>query len=191
MSASHRTDGFVYVMRGLDSGLLKIGWSASPSARLRSIASTAEAVELIAAVPGSEDDERATHRRFEAHRVEVRGREWFRNEDGVAAWLAALPAQHRATGAYRVRRRAPHYTPEQADAMRRYLYSHSGPRHDQHRAAFWRRHGHEFVPGTYLEGCSTCRILSDCDVAPARTLGAAVRVTAREAIDAALASEAA
>lgn len=175
MSANHRNRGFVYVMRGLDSGLLKIGWSASPTTRLRSIAAAAEAVELIATVPGSEDDERATHRRFEAHRVDVRGREWFRNEGGVAAWLAALPAEHRASGTYRVRRRAPHYTPEQAEAMRRYWQSHAGPRGDRRQDEFYRQHRHTFVPRAYLEGCSTCTTVARTGVPAARNLIEALR----------------
>jgi hypothetical protein len=99
---------FIYAMLGLDSGLVKIGHSWNPRARLRDIARIVEPVELLASVPGPERLEYELHRRFEAHRDAVRGREWFRNEGGVAAWLAALPAEHRASGVHRVRRPTTH-----------------------------------------------------------------------------------
>lgn len=179
---------FIYAMKGLDSGHIKIGHSWNPRARLRSIAVMVEPVELLASIPGPERLEYEMHRRFAAHRVEVRGNEWFRNEGAVAAWLDAMPAEHRATGVYRVRRRSPHFTPEQAEAMRHYWHTHSGPKYERESAEFQKLHRHPFAPGAYLEGCGACTVRSWDRPTPPLTLSAALPCPPRASLAAEVAA---
>lgn len=168
-----RRPTFVYVMRGLASGLFKIGHSWNPRARLRSVATTIEPVELVAAFPGGRAVELAMHRRFAEHLAPDRALEWFRPE-GVAAWAAALPPEYRASGVYEVRRIKPHFMPEQAEAMRRHRRAPQTRAEKEAAAAFERLHGHFFAPVSYLDGCGACQGLAEH--------GFAAPVTATEAL---------
>lgn len=102
-----RTD-FVYVARGLSSGLTKIGCSWHPRVRVDFLANEyREDIELLAAFAGNTDDETALLRRF-AHLREsrrVKTREWFRDDGSIAAWVATLPTE--ARGSFVRRYRAP------------------------------------------------------------------------------------
>ncbi len=171
----------IYVMRGIDTGLLKIGHSWNPSARLRSVAATIEAVELVAAFEAPEAMEYELHRRFAAHLAADRGREWFRCEGAIAEWLATLPGEHRRNGSYRVRRRAPHLSPENAAAMRGYMRRRKSPSESRASQDFYKAHGHPFVPGAYVEGCVECWMLRTDGVAPPATASEALTATARAA----------
>lgn len=96
----------IYVVRGVSSGLLKIGTSYVPANRLRAVANASgEAVEVIAVVPTCGprlSGERALHRRFASLLAadSGRGREWFRDDGSIAEWVAGLPAAQR--GSFRV-----------------------------------------------------------------------------------------
>lgn len=96
----------VYIVRGLESGLLKIGQSASMTTRMRTLAVTAEPVELLAAFPGSLAVERGLHRRFR-HAL-ARGREWFHDDGSIRAFIETLPEIHRGSMSFeRVRTAKP------------------------------------------------------------------------------------
>lgn len=147
----------VYVMRGLDTGLLKIGRSENPRERTHGVASTTEAVELIAAYPAGPHVETVLHRRFAAHLVPSRGREWFRPTAELMAWVESIPSESRLSYSVRTKRRHPHLTPEQMD-KRRQLPAEEVWSPDADRYNF--QHRHFFVPGEYAEACRHCAALA-------------------------------
>lgn len=95
--------GAVYIARGLASGLVKIGFSRWARCRVRQLPIIArEPVEVLAAFPAEGrgySHEALLHRRF-AHLRAIdagRGREWFRDDGSIAAFLATLPAHRRGS----------------------------------------------------------------------------------------------
>lgn len=105
--------GAVYIARGLTSGLVKIGFSHNARWRVRSLTVEArEPLEVLAAFPARGlrmEHERAMHRRFAALLAtdSGRGREWFRDDGSIAAFVASLPAHQR--GSYFVRAPGKHH----------------------------------------------------------------------------------
>lgn len=88
----------VYVARGLESGLYKIGSTNNVRLRMFSLRSAShEGIELLAAIDGTLAMEHALHRRFSALVAPGRGREWFRDDGSIAAFVAALPSASRAS----------------------------------------------------------------------------------------------
>lgn len=68
-------NGWVYFIRAVQTGRIKIGFSLDPSRRLRELEfGCPEDLELITQIPGSFFRERGLHKRFAVHRA--RG-EWF------------------------------------------------------------------------------------------------------------------
>lgn len=95
--------GAVYIVRGLTSGLVKIGFSGWVQGRVQQIPFAArEPIEALAAFPAEGrgySHETALHRQF-AHLRALdagRGREWFRDDGSIAAFVAALPAHRRGS----------------------------------------------------------------------------------------------
>lgn len=67
--------GYVYFIQGVDGGRVKIGWAKRPASRLRELQTGSPvALRIVAVMPGSREDERTHHRRFERHRCYG---EWF------------------------------------------------------------------------------------------------------------------
>lgn len=77
------------------NGLVKIGWTESVFARIQSIsAHVRQRVQLLAAVPGTRQDEAELHRRFAAVRVHGTGpfvNEWYLPTVELLAHVATLP----------------------------------------------------------------------------------------------------
>ena len=102
--------GAIYIARGLASGLVKIGFSRNARWRVRSLVTEArESVEVLAAFPAQGmrmEHERAMHRRFAPLLAtdSGRGREWFRDDGSIAAFVASLPAHQRGSYLVCVRR---------------------------------------------------------------------------------------
>lgn len=69
---------FVYLMKDLRSGFIKIGYSNNPVYRERTLQSEQPLIELIEAWAGEKSDEKELHDRYQ--NVRVRG-EWFRLTD--------------------------------------------------------------------------------------------------------------
>lgn len=75
--------GYVYFIQ--DDDLIKIGYSASPNQRLRTLqASHSQTLSLVAFFPALPEQESELHRRFQALRV---AGEWFRFEDPVKTFI--------------------------------------------------------------------------------------------------------
>jgi Meiotically up-regulated gene 113 len=75
------SDGFVYFAKADPEGPIKIGWSANPIQRIRSLnASAPSEIRLLAMFPGAKRDEWELHGELEQHRL--RG-EWFEDCDDV------------------------------------------------------------------------------------------------------------
>jgi hypothetical protein len=67
--------GYVYFARAVTTGMIKIGFSSNPWARISELQTgSADVLELASVVPGTREDEAALHERFKPHRV---NREWF------------------------------------------------------------------------------------------------------------------
>lgn len=107
----------VYVVRGLRSGLFKIGVTANVHIRMCILRSTiGEDIDLVATMQGSGSVERGLHRRFAALVEPSRGREWFHDDGSITAFLESLPAENRGsmlfTAKPRARKSAPKRSPE-------------------------------------------------------------------------------
>ena len=150
-------DWTIYVLRGLTSGLVKIGRSQQPMHRVRFIASTMEPVELLAAYVAPATEERALHLRFAASLA--RGKEWFRDDEAIREWLASLPPAARPgaltfpgppalSRGFIDGRRA---TRDEADAARSTRYA----------ELYEFSHGHPFVAGVCLPDCTACQRRTD------------------------------
>lgn len=142
----------IYIARGLTSGLLKIGRTWNVPSRLRALARTAEPVELLATVAAPPSFERELHRRFAAALEPSRGREWFRDDGAIRAFLATLPEAQRGSCVFapgpkrKVRRR----TDAEREASRRAATE----RYYAHVASVARSHGH--APTLPLRDCPKC-----------------------------------
>lgn len=78
---------FVYLIEA-QMGVLKIGCSARPETRLKTMAvNSPTPLRLIAVWPGVTADERALHARFDAHRFY---NEWFRIEGDLAGFVESV-----------------------------------------------------------------------------------------------------
>lgn len=79
--------GFVYAIG--DEHRVKIGWSADPVRRLAKISSDCPGhIRLLGAVPATKEQEAEAHELLAPWRI---GREWFRHEGPVAAFVKMLP----------------------------------------------------------------------------------------------------
>lgn len=69
----------IYFVRHVDTGLIKIGYTANVSGRLRDIANTYGAITLLGLYGGDWADERDLHLKFNAFNIRdvLNGREWF------------------------------------------------------------------------------------------------------------------
>lgn len=77
----------VYFAKGVD-GLIKVGFSKKPAARVSDLRTAAPGLRLIRAVPGSPHLERAIHQTFAHLRVQ---REWFKSSPALLAYIEELP----------------------------------------------------------------------------------------------------
>jgi hypothetical protein len=79
----------VYFITDDAERVVKIGYSAQPSSRIRALqTSTHRDLRLHATIPGEKDDEAAWHRRFD--HLHVRG-EWFRHEPEIDEAIRQAP----------------------------------------------------------------------------------------------------
>jgi hypothetical protein len=70
-----------------EDDLIKIGYTTSLRSRIRSLRTASpKELSVLLVVPGSRDDERQLHNRFEAFRV---GRQWFRRCDPIMDFIAS------------------------------------------------------------------------------------------------------
>lgn len=81
-------NGWVYFIRAVQTGRIKIGFSSSPERRLKELEyGCPEDLELVTKIPGSFFREHDLHRQFAAHRA--RG-EWFEPAPELLAYIAEL-----------------------------------------------------------------------------------------------------
>ena len=138
----------VYVVRGLVSGLLKIGTTRYVDQRLPDLASQWEPLELLALIPGDALLEREMHRHFAASLAGIRGREWFRDDGTITDFVDSLPASMRSGRTFKVEGREVHHR-----GMPRGRKASAGTR--AHWAAYEREHGHRPAP-QYSPTCRLC-----------------------------------
>lgn len=139
----------IYIARGLTSGLLKIGRTGNVAERLKAIASAVEPVELIATFWAKQSTETALLRHFAAALEPSRGREWFRDDGSIVAFVETLPADRRGSMVFRPslvarspRRSRDVVLAERAEKRARFLENYE------------RRHGHSF--SERRGGCRQC-----------------------------------
>lgn len=138
----------VYFARLLASGRWKIGISQNPRMRVRLLACTArESIEVVAAVPGTVADEAALLRRF-AH-LAVFGREWFRDDGSIAAYVETIPAEHRGSFVHTYGTKTPS---RPRDVIRAERAAENAERERKYRA----RHGHAPPWRGSVKGCAAC-----------------------------------
>jgi predicted GIY-YIG superfamily endonuclease len=94
LNTGHRpraTDGYIYFVRSAASGLVKIGFTASPETRMRGLEhSSGGEIEVLHQMRGTVAEERALHKQFASAR---RKGEWFEATDELIAHIEALKAQ--------------------------------------------------------------------------------------------------
>lgn len=74
-------NGYVYLIRNAQAGRLKIGYSNNPAGRLRTLQTgSAEYLELLRFIPGTQNDEKNLHKRFKALRIH---HEWFQDSPAI------------------------------------------------------------------------------------------------------------
>lgn len=83
----------VYIVRLADTGEIKIGWSSTLRARLRTLAARHCGAHLLAAMPGGIQTERWIQGRFSAESL---GREQFRPSRRLLAFAAVVGIDDRA-----------------------------------------------------------------------------------------------
>lgn len=92
----------IYFVRGLTSGLVKIGASYHLPARLHGLANQwREPVELFASVRAMPSLEWELHDLFADLLEPARGREWFRDDGSIAALAEMAPAEQRGSVTFR------------------------------------------------------------------------------------------
>lgn len=139
----------IYFARGLISGLTKIGRTGSVAARLQSLAATAEPVDLLATMAGPWELEGQLHKRFAALLEPSRGREWFRDDGSIAAFIATLPEAQRGSVTFRPSgKRVVRRSPDVIEAERK-------ARQTAYVVRFVARHGHAYH--IRLDGCAQCQ----------------------------------
>lgn len=82
-----KSPGTVYYIRC--DGFFKIGWASDLASRMKQYPPTAT---LVAAHPGTRDDEAKLHKRFAVHRTH--GREWFTQAPVIRDHVAAVVREH-------------------------------------------------------------------------------------------------
>jgi len=93
----------IYIARGVESGLIKIGRTRDVPHRMATLASIHEPMELLATFAGPVRAERDLHIRFSAQLHPSRGgREWFSDDGAIRAYIATLPASQRGARVFRV-----------------------------------------------------------------------------------------
>lgn len=103
----------VYFARAGDA--IKIGVSIDVRARVRGLSTSSPVpIELLAAMPGGVDEERALHRRFAYLRMNG---EWFRAESELLDFIATLPTLLPEDPPARGGRHRTVLTPPQAEAL--------------------------------------------------------------------------
>lgn len=119
----------VYIIRAVESGLVKVGSTTNLPLRLRTLASVRrDALEVLAVMPGGQPQETYIHFKLRNYRVPGEGREWFYDRPEVHAMYAQLPADQRPLGLYQPRSRSPlhpHHglTDAERTAIRRARYA--------------------------------------------------------------------
>jgi len=79
---------YVYFVADRTQGAVKIGYSASPQARLSNLqTSTPSKLELLVAIEGDLQTERQLHKRFANYRLTG---EWFRLAGDLAAYIESI-----------------------------------------------------------------------------------------------------
>ena len=86
---------YIYAIRGLVSGSVKIGISRNVRQRMIVLkSSTAEPLELLVAVPGTRTDEKVAHIYCDAERISG---EWFRPGKSVERLIRFMTERGRVT----------------------------------------------------------------------------------------------
>lgn len=144
----HDAGALVYFARGCASGLWKIGVSYDPAQRVVLLVSERrESIDLRAAIPGTRETEREMLARFASLRCE--GREWFRDDGSIEAFVAALPEEYRGSYVYPFRERKAALPPDEARAR-------NNAQALAWVASYRERHGHTYRGGQYVDGCDVC-----------------------------------
>jgi hypothetical protein len=87
-SRAEGPNAVVYVLRGANDGLVKIGTTTDLSGRLRAIRSmSAVPIELLCVFPGDASVEKQAHMKFREHR---RHGEWFQPAPDLMAWVEQM-----------------------------------------------------------------------------------------------------
>lgn len=142
----------IYIARGLDSGLIKIGRTLNVKARMQTLCGAWEPLELLATLRGPVVMESEMHRLFAASLAGVRGREWFRDDGAIVDFIATLPAERRGSVVFRVERPRPH-----CRGVKRSMPTREERRAKYARflAAFEAHHGHT-AKAIRMPGCAAC-----------------------------------
>jgi len=84
--------GYVYFIQGQCGGAIKIGYSLSPSSRLRTLQTGyPDTLKILLLIPGDESTERMLHRQFEEMRLKG---EWFRPDKRLTDKIKELKAKY-------------------------------------------------------------------------------------------------
>lgn len=104
LNADEPVPGWIYYI--LNGDTIKIGYANDVTQRMRAYPPN---VTLLAVEPGTRTLERARHRLFHAHLAH--GREWFRDNPEIRAWIDTLRTQHGAPDAMTYTYTAPRKEP--------------------------------------------------------------------------------
>lgn len=81
---------YLYFMRSVRTGLIKIGVSVNPQKRAQSLRTNVGELEILTTIQASYDEERRLHRRFAEHRQHG---EWFEPHTDLMGYIAAIKAK--------------------------------------------------------------------------------------------------
>lgn len=144
----HADGAYVYIARGCESGVWKLGVSYDPVTRIGSIAAEArESFEVVAILPGTRDLENELVHRF-AHLARPRRREWFDDDGTIAAFVETLPAERRGSYVHT-------YTGPRSNRTAAEIKAEQRAESARCEAKYLAKHGHPWLLG-YKEGCAVC-----------------------------------
>lgn len=87
-----RHRGYIYFIQGQCGGAIKIGYSLSPSARLRTLQTGyPDTLRILLLIPGNESTEQMLHRQFEEMRLKG---EWFRPDKRLTDKIKELKIKY-------------------------------------------------------------------------------------------------
>jgi len=92
-SDKKRYRGYVYFIQGQCGGAIKIGYSLTPSSRLKTLQTGyPDTLKMLLVIPGDESIEHALHRQFEGARLKG---EWFRPDELLIEKIKELSAKYK------------------------------------------------------------------------------------------------